>query len=80
MKISKHTDKPIIYVAHNIEYDLNKTFFKKIFLRKAIINFLKITEEKAVKKASMIFSMSEQDKQRLITLYGCNKNKIAVKI
>lgn len=80
--VAKKTGKPIVYVAHNVEYDLNKDLFKKTLFgalfRDGILKSLKKTEGEAVKQASMIFAMSEEDKERLSALYHVSRDKIFV--
>lgn len=76
--IPKHANKPIILIAHNVEYDLQKNFFNKAVFRKRIVNSIKRTEQRAIKKANLVFAMSKEDKKRLIKLYNTRENKVFV--
>ncbi len=76
--VSKHIKKPIILVEHNVEFDLQKNFFNKNIWRKYIVNSIKKNEERVVRKANLVFAMSDEDKKRLSKLYGIKKNKIIV--
>ena len=75
--VSKHTHKPIILVEHNVEYDLQKNFFSSGW-GKYLADSIKKTEQRAVKKANLVFAMSKEDKKRLIELYNTRENKVFV--
>ena len=75
--ISRYTDKPIILVAHNVEYDMQKDFFGSGW-GKHLADSIKKNEGRAVRKANLVFAMSEEDKKRLSKLYGIKQNKIVV--
>jgi len=76
--VKKHTKKPIVLVEHNVELELQKGFFKQKAWRKCIVKYIRKTEEIAVKKADLIFAMSEEEKKKLSRMYEIKENKIKV--
>ncbi|MFH0870505.1 MAG: glycosyltransferase family 4 protein [archaeon] len=76
--VRRRTKKPVVLVAHNVEYDLQKDFFRKHILRKAIINSIRRSEEKAVHDSDLIFAVSKEDKAELAKLYKLKQEKIVI--
>jgi len=76
--VARHTQKPIVLVEHNVESELQKDFFKGNVLRECIVKSIEKTERKAVKKAKIVFSMCQEDKEKLSRMYGIEKNKLVI--
>lgn len=67
-----------IYEAHNAEYKLKQSIFGDRFLGKVLLQNLKRTEKRAVTRADLIFTVSDQDRDTFIDLYGADPSKIHV--
>lgn len=67
-----------IYEAHNAEYKLKQSILGDRILGKVLVQTLKRTEGKAVTRADLIFTVSEQDRDAFIELYGADPSKIYV--
>jgi len=87
----KPKDTPIILVEHNVEFELfnqlmnfnnDFTLFKFIKkfknLKKLLVNVAIEKERFAVENADIIFTVCEEDREKLRKYYGVNKSKIYV--
>ncbi|HIE58455.1 MAG TPA: glycosyltransferase [Hydrogenothermaceae bacterium] len=80
----KPKDTPIVLVEHNAEFELYNnflTFSKDPLLkpiRKPLVNIAIEKERFAVENAHIIFTVSEEDKNKLVKEYGINKSKFYV--
>jgi len=76
--IAKHTNKPVVLVEHNVEYELQKDFFKGSIFQECIVKSIVKTEKNAIEKAKMVFSMCKEDKEKLSRMYRIEKNKLFI--
>lgn len=70
----------MILVAHNVEYDLQREglFHLPRILQKKILRCIKNNEKYACRDADRIVCVSEEDKSRLVELYGIKGDKIFI--
>jgi len=76
--IARQSNKPVVLVEHNIESELQKDFFKGNIFRECIVKSIEKTEKNAVEKAKMVFSMCNDDKEKLSRMYRIEKNKLVI--
>ncbi len=80
--VKKYSDKPLVLIAHNVEYDLagsilkHKNGFYPEFVKNIILRIMFEEEKKAVALADYIFCVSGEDMARLCELYGVNADKL----
>lgn len=68
----------LIYDAHNVEYDYQKSIMPTSFLKKSLLSYMKFIESKSCQLSNLIFAVSERDKVRLHNLYRVPLEKILV--
>ncbi|MEM3555939.1 MAG: glycosyltransferase family 4 protein [Candidatus Micrarchaeia archaeon] len=71
-------DKIKIYDSHNVEYLLKKNFLKNSKSGTALVKKVFDIEQKTCLKSDLIFSVSKEDKEQFIKLYGVPQEKIIV--
>lgn len=71
-------EKIIVYNAHNVEYDYVKSECRSKFIRNLSLKRIHDFEKKIISRSTSIFVCSEEDKNRLIELYGACKDKFFV--
>lgn len=81
--IKKYTSKPVVIIAHNVEYLLAKAILesdrKKVtFLQKKALTLFFEMEKEALTGADTVLAVSDGDKKKIIELYGVPENKIHV--
>ena len=64
---------PLVYVAHNVESDLYKQIVQSHVIEKWRINNLIKFEKNVIQQADIIFSFSEEDRNRLVQISGGKK-------
>lgn len=74
---------PIVYDAHNVEYDMIRSMFasnnKYSYLEKLIAtNYVYFQEKIAVSYVSHILVVSQKDKRRFMEIYDVSDNKLTV--
>jgi len=78
--IEKHGDaSAAIYEAHNVDYQLKKTYFKEPGKNKLAVQYMELVrsvEENACKKADKIMAVSAEDATDLSGLYDVSAEKI----
>ena len=81
--VKRHTGKPICLIAHNVEYDMMRCVtgsFKGLrslssrWIVKAAYN----CEQEAVRCSDIIFVVSNEDKDRMMSLYDPDRKKIKI--
>lgn len=77
--VRKHTPNgtPIALVAHNVELELQKRFFREKPFEKSIINSVRRTEREAASNANLVIALSEDDRKLLSKIYGTRLGNIA---
>ena len=78
-KIAKKYNKKIILDEHNAEFVLQESLFKlPRFLKKILVKYIKRLEGFAVKKADIVLTTSEDDKNILIEEFKIKQDKVFV--
>lgn len=81
--VKKYTSKPVVIIAHNVEYFLAKSIIevnrKKLnfFHKKAIQLYFRM-EKEALTGADKVMVVSEFDKKQIVDLYGVNEKNIHI--
>jgi glycosyltransferase involved in cell wall biosynthesis len=71
-------EKPIVYDAHNVEYDYVLSETSTVWARDLVGARIGRLERKLVSRATRILACSNQDKHRLSQLYGVPEQRIEV--
>jgi len=66
------------YEAHNVEYDMKSSILPESPLRNEYLERVREAERQCSLDAELILSVSEEDKARLMELYGLEENKILI--
>lgn len=66
---------PVIYDAHNVEYDLKAPFFSH---HAEVLDLVRQAEDRAMHLADLVLACSDTDRARLAELYGKDADRIAV--
>ncbi|MCQ1535094.1 glycosyltransferase family 4 protein [Methanosarcina sp. KYL-1] len=74
---NKNTTTPIIFVEHNVELCLQDQLLRSKF-SKNFLQYVEKNEAFALDKSNAIFSVSNEDKDKLIEYYDVDKSKIYV--
>lgn len=69
---------PMLYEAHNVEYDMKREILGETTLSQAWLDLTLTTEQQCCKAAVGIAACSEEDRQRLVELYKVSADTIVV--
>jgi len=82
--VKKYTDKPVIMIAHNVEYNLASSIMEHKcknhpqIIKKFLLNNLFNTEKYAVMNSDKVFAVSNIDKNHMLELYKIDEEKIEI--
>lgn len=68
-------NKPRVYNSYNLEYELLSQIYSGDNAKKHL-DYVYNIEKKMVLEADLVLAISDLEKNKFISLYGCNKNKI----
>jgi hypothetical protein len=71
-------DVPVVYDAHNVEYDYVQSEVSGGWFKKLVARRIGTLEEKLVRRAARIIACTEQDKRRFSQLYGVPEHRVAI--
>lgn len=71
-------EKPIVYDAHNVEYDYVSSECSNRLLQRIVATRMFSLEGKLAERASLILACSQEDKQRFVELYNVSSDKIVI--
>ncbi len=73
----KRPGQLLVYDAHNVEFDLQRTMLKGP-LGAVLCRYARWLESLACRESDVVFATSDDDRQRLIALYGVSPAKVFV--
>lgn len=71
-------DKKIVYESHNFEYELMEKSLDNSLIGKILKYYTYYTEKKLSRRADLIFTVSEENKEKIADFYGLNPEKIQI--
>ncbi len=72
------TDKKVVYESHNVEYELMKQTLSESRAGKIFLWYVRRIEKSLSQRCDIAFAVSEDNKNKLISIYDISENKIYV--
>ncbi|MCJ7443822.1 MAG: glycosyltransferase [Methanotrichaceae archaeon] len=71
-------DKKVVYESYNVEFELMKQTLSSSLLGRSLIRYVYFIEKSLSKRSNLIFSVSNEDKDKMAELYKIDKSKIII--